>query len=343
MIHSAETLNRWTSSVFQAAGATAEDAQLTAEVLVRTNLRGIDTHGVARVLAYIEKMRSGEVNARPQPKVAWRHGVLHYDGDGGLGQAVATRAVREAMAHARDQAVVTTMVRESGHLAALGMFLLEPAEAGLVALLCQETPPLMAPEAASRPAIGNNPIAFAMPVAGRAPLVFDMASSVVPRGAVLQAVRDKQATIPEGWAIGPDGRPTTDPQAALKGAMLPIAGHKGVGLAMMVQALAGSLSGSATAASAAKHGAMSSAGNVSALLMLFNPEHFVGRAAFDSHVDAWLGTYLAASGPKARYPGQRAAECEAERRHSGIPLPASIEAELVKVGELVGRPFPPSS
>jgi LDH2 family malate/lactate/ureidoglycolate dehydrogenase len=338
-LYHGEELARWTADVFQAAGAARPDAEETARVLVRTNLRGVDTHGVARVLMYVEKVRSGEVNARAKPVSDLRDGVLHFDGDGGLGQSVGMHAVREAIARASEQPVVVCLIRRSGHLAALGQFVLEAAERGMVALMCQETPPLMALRGSGRPAIGNNPIAFAAPVRDGPPIVFDMATSVVARGNVLQAVKDGREQLPEGWAIGPDGEPTVDPQLALKGAMLPIADHKGVGLAMMVQVLAGSLTASATAQSAASHGAMSSAGNVSAFLMVINPDLAVGRDLFDNHMADWIATYRAASGSGSRYPGQRAAETELARVRDGVPLPPSIVADLRKVGDLAGRPF----
>jgi LDH2 family malate/lactate/ureidoglycolate dehydrogenase len=334
----AHALEDWVAVAFERCGVPQADARVTASVLVRTNLRGVDTHGVTRVLPYIEKLRSGEVNAIAAPRSEVREGVLHFDGDGGLGQLVASRAVDEAVALARTQPVAMGLIRGSGHLAALGLFVLAAAEQGMIALLCQETPPLMALAGALGPAIGNNPIAYALPVAGRVPLVFDMATSVVARGNVLQAARDK-LQIPEGWSIGPDGAPTTDPQVALKGAMLPVAGHKGIGLAMLVQVLAGSLSGSESAESAASFGAASSAGNVSAFLLVINPDRVIGRAAFDAHVAQWLSTYTDASGADARYPGERAAACEVERTRDGIPLPMGVVAELRKVGELVGVPF----
>ena len=332
----AQHLADWCSACFQGAGASRADADETGRVLVRTNLRGIDTHGITRVPGYVEKVLSGEVTAKAKPQMTRRHGALFFDGDGGLGQAVATEAVRLALAEAEGQAVVNCFIRGSGHLAALGMFVLEAAERGFVAMLCQETPPLMALEGSSRPSIGNNPIAFAFPVQGQAPAVFDMATSVVARGNLLQAIAEGETRIPDDWAIGPDGRPTDDPMAALKGAMLPVAGHKGVGLAMMVQVLAGSLTGSLTADSASKHGAMSSAGNVSAFLMVMNPDLLAGREAFDQHVRGWLATYLDASGPDARYPGQRAAACEIERRANGIPLSSKTVATLDKLSDQLG-------
>lgn len=334
-----QDLEEWVATLFRQVGVSSSHAHDTARVLVRTNLRGIDTHGVSRISGYLQKVRTGEVNARAVPHYDVSDGILRFNGDGGLGQAVAMEAVRQTVEHARETSAVICVIRESGHLAAIGQFVLEAAEQGMVAVLCQETPPLMALEGSNRAAIGNNPIAFAVPVAGRAPLVFDMATSVVARGNVLQAIADKAEEIPEGWAIGADGQPTTDPLAALKGAMLPIAGHKGIGLAMLVQVLAGSLTGSMTAVSAATHAAMSSAGNISAFLLVLNPERFVGRDAFDAHVADWLRTYKDASGEGSRYPGERAAECEAERRTTGIPIAVSTLAELVKIGAEAGVPF----
>lgn len=334
-----EQVEAWAAAIFEHSGVSPVHARETARVLVRTNLRGVDTHGVSRIAGYLQKIRTGEVNARAEPNAEFADGLLRFNGDGGLGQAVAMEAVRLAVARARDASAVICLIRESGHLAAIGQFVLEAAEAGMVAVLCQETPPLMALKGSKRPAIGNNPIAFAAPVAGGVPLVFDTATSVVARGNVLQAIADKAESIPDGWAIDAEGRPTTNPAAALKGAMLPIAGHKGIGLAMLVQILAGSLTGSLTATSAAAHGAMSSAGNISAFLLVLNPERFVGREAFDAHVADWLGTYKEASGPESRYPGERAAACEAERRKAGIPIAASTRAELAAIGETAGVPF----
>jgi len=168
-----------------------------------------------------------------------------------------------------------------------------------------------------------------------APLVFDMAASVVARGNVLQAQRDHSASIPAGWAIGPDGEPTTDTATALAGAMLPMAGHKGIGLAMLVQVLAGSLNGVAAQASALG----GSPANVSGFMLVINPARLLGREAFDAHMSAWLQHYLAASGRAARYPGERAAQSELRLRAEGIALPDSVLAELRATGAALDCPF----
>lgn len=336
-IYTAPALQAWSSQLLQRSGVDAAAAATTAEVLIRTSLRGIDTHGISRLPGYVDKLRCGEMRAHAEPRREWRDGVLCLDGGGGLGQPVACAAVGELVARTEETALAACTIARTGHLAALGLFVLQAAERGRVAWLCQRTMPLMALAGARGAAIGNNPLAFAAPVAGGVPLVFDMATSIVARGNVIQARRDGVA-IPEGWAIGPDGRPTTDAALALEGAMLPMAGHKGIGLAMMVECLAGALSG-VEDADDAKAGRGGYSGNASAFLFVLNPERLIGRAAFDAGMRRWLDRYLGQAGPQARYPGQRQADCERERRISGIPVPDSVIGELCAAGNAAGFPF----
>lgn len=336
----APTLLAWMADVLMSQGVAGQPAALTARLLLRTSLRGIDTHGISRLPGYVDRLAAGEVNARAVPRTeADASGWLRCDGDGGLGQVVASLAFDEAMARARHQPLVACHIRATGHLAALAVYVAAAAEQGFFAFLCQRTPPVMALPGASGPVIGNNPLAFALPLAGRAPLVFDMASSVVARGHVAQAVREGRDAIPPEWALGPDGQPTTDPVLALQGAMQPIAGHKGLGLAMLVECLAASMGG-ITSAPDASTGGTGSAANASAFALVINPALTTGQAAFDASTAAWMQTYLQASGPGARYPGQRQAECEARRRQDGVPLPAGLLQDLRALGERTGCPLP---
>ncbi len=336
----APALQDWTTDVLMTQGVAGSPAALTARLLLRTSLRGIDTHGIARLPGYVDKLASGEVNARAVPRTeADAPGWLRCDGGGGLGQVVASQAFDEAMARARHQPLVACHIRATGHLAALAVYVAAAAEQGFFAFLCQRTPPVMALPGATGPVIGNNPLAFALPLVDRAPLVFDMANSVVARGHVAQAVREGHGSIPPEWALGPDGQPTADPVLALQGAMQPIAGHKGLGLAMLVECLAASMGG-ITSAPAAATGTMGSAANASAFALVINPALTTGREAFDASVAAWMQTYRQASGPGARYPGQRQAECEQQRSRDGVPLPAGLLAELRALGERTGCPLP---
>ncbi|MBD8531016.1 MULTISPECIES: Ldh family oxidoreductase [unclassified Massilia] len=332
-------LSVWITDAFAGCGVAPDDAAAAAQVIVRTSLRGIDTHGVARVPAYVDQLRAGLTRAQARPRTSGNHGFLHCDGDGALGQLSASTAMRAAIDQAQETAIVAGTVSNSGHMGALGLYALQAAERGLIAFICQRTPPIMALPGATARAIGNNPIAYAFPVPGGVPLVFDMASSKVARGNVLAAVRQKAAAIPAGWAIDPSGQPTTDPLAALAGSMLPMSGHKGVGLAMLVEGLAGSLSGmdyEGPGAAGAMPGGVATA---SAFLFVINPDHVCGREAFDRHITAWTAHYLAVSGVEARYPGQRQARCEEERLVRGIPMDAELVGQLRQVGSLVGTAF----
>lgn len=326
----ADTLLTWTTRVLTAAGMPKAEAAIAADVLVRTSLRGIDTHGISRLPNYVESMKNGSINPRPHHRATMRHGMMHYEGDRGLGQFIGVAAVRAAVEQARDQAVVVCVIRECGHLAALGSYVLEVADAGMVAFMAQATQPWMGLPGWTQRAIGNNPLAFATPLSGRSPLVFDMATSVVARGNLRQAIREG-TPIPEGWALAPDGTPTNDPEAAWAGAILPAGGYKGMGLAMLVQTLCNSLQGNSSAVNSGNTASMGG------FLMVLNPALI--EDGFASDVDTWLSTYQNAGGTAGRYPGERAAASEVERRKSGIPVPAVLLQQLKDVGTLTSVPF----
>jgi LDH2 family malate/lactate/ureidoglycolate dehydrogenase len=166
--------------------------------------------------------------------------------------------------------------------------------------------------------------------ARRPALVFDMASSVVARGFLRQAIREN-TPIPEGWALAPDGTPTTDPEAAWAGAILPAGGYKGMGLAMLVQTLCNSMLANSPQVNAGETASMGG------FLMVLNPALI--QDGFGADVDMWLGTYQAAGGADARYPGERAAANEAERRRHGIPIPPVLLQQLKDTGTATGVPF----
>ncbi len=325
-----EPLLEWMAGVLAAAGMREAEAAVAAGVLLRTSLRGIDTHGISRLPNYVDAMMHGRIKARPDHGAAIRNGMMHYDGDGGLGQLVGVRAVEAAVEQARTQAAVTCLVHDCGHLAALGSYVLLAAEAGMIGVMAQATQPLMALPGWTSRAIGNNPLAFATPIADRPPLVFDMAASVVARGHLRQAIREG-TPIAEGWAIAPDGTPTTDPEAAWNGAVLPTGGYKGMGIAMLVQTLCNSLLANSPEVAAGTTARMG------AFLMVINPA--LVESGFGGDIDSWLGTYLAAGGDNARYPGERAAVVEAERSVAGIPAPPVLLEQLRETGVLTGVPF----
>ena len=334
-------MTQWTAAVLHASGISEKHAALAAEMLVRTSMRGVDSHGISRIPIYLQRIAAGEIKST-DPKAEWREGALRVDGQGSLGQVVATFAIDEAVKATEKAACAMGVISNCGHLSAVGMFALQAAEKGRVALVCQRTPPIMGMPGSERANMGNNPIAFAAPVRGGTPFVFDMANSVAARGRIQQAARDG-TQIPPDWAFGQDGQPTTEPAAALMGYLRPMAEHKGLGLAMMVEVLTwglsgwGPLAGDPTATAGFTPGATGS--GIAAFVLVMNPAVICGQDEFELGMHKWLRQYLNSSGTGARFPGQRQAALEKERREMGIPIPKSVINELREAGRAAGRPF----
>ncbi|CAN7292369.1 Ldh family oxidoreductase [Bosea sp. LjRoot9] len=231
------------ADLFAAAGASPANAASVAWALVMAEADGLKGHGLSRVPTYLAMLRSGKINGQAVP-IARRPkpGVLAIDACHGFAYPAIDLAVIELPALAREQGVAVAPIRRSNHCGAAGLHVERLAEQGLVALLFANTPAAIAPWGGAKPVFGTNPIAFAAPLAGRDPLVIDMALSKVARGPIV-AAKQKGEAIPEGWALDPAGKPTTDPAAALAGTMVPLGDAKGATLALMVEILAASLVG----------------------------------------------------------------------------------------------------
>lgn len=339
--HAAPTLERWTARVFESCGAPNEQAAEAAAVLVRSEMRGYKTHGMTRVASYVERLRAGDMNPRPNMRHRASPGAIVLDADGAMGQVAIPHAVQLGLDGLHASASVLVAVQSCGHLGALGIHALLAAERGVFCMVGQRTPPLLAMPGFRRAAIGHNPLAFGCPVPGAAPIVFDIACSVAARGHILLAAREGRP-IEEGWAVDEAGVPTTDAQRALRGALLPMGGHKGIGIAMMVECLAGALA--ATAESLAGKGnelnVGGAAGRQGAFLWLVQPDAFAAEDLFGRYMAQWTATYLDAGGTDARLPGARGDALERAARERGIALPAAIERELVALGAELGIPFP---
>ncbi|MEG0557556.1 MAG: Ldh family oxidoreductase, partial [Comamonas sp.] len=267
-------------------------------------------------------------------------GVCTIQADGALGQIAATLAIESGLQALENSASVICRVQNCGHLGALGHYALLAAEHGMLGLVFQRTPPLMALPGYAGAAIGNNPIAFACPIPDRPPLVFDMACSVAARGHVLLAAREGRA-LPEGWALDIGGHPTCDSDAALEGSLLPMAGHKGLGLAMMAECLAGALAGGEPESrqkfqTAPRSGA---AGSQTTLIWLVNPTHS-GADNFAAYMQEWAHGFLHRGGPEARLPGERAAQREKQARLEGLVITPSLANELEAIGQQAQQAVP---
>jgi LDH2 family malate/lactate/ureidoglycolate dehydrogenase len=240
---SRKLLGQLVTSALRALGVPAEQAADASEILVLADMMRIHTHGATRVLSYGERLKIGGIKAAAEMtsnKVA--PAVALLDGDNGLGPAIGSRALRDAMAMAQDTGIAMVFVRHSNHFGPIAPYALIAAQKGFASFIASNATTTIAPSGGKEARLGNNPLGFGFPAPGQDPIILDMAMSVVARAKIRDAAAAKQP-IPEGWATDYLGMPTTDPAAALKGFLLPMGGYKGYGLSLCVDLMAGLLSG----------------------------------------------------------------------------------------------------
>jgi LDH2 family malate/lactate/ureidoglycolate dehydrogenase len=238
-------LNDLGSRAFQGLGLPAADAADVARVLVLADLFGLSTHGLSRIESYGERLQVGGINARPRITVETLAPALRrVDGDNGVGPLVGMHALRAAMEAAERCGVGVAFARQSNHFGPISPYGLMAAQAGYASVIGSNATTTIAPWGGSDARLGNSPLGFGVPNPGGDPFLLDMAMSVVARAKIRAALKRGEA-IPDSWATDASGRPTTDPKAALDGFLLPIGGHKGYGLALLVDLFSGLLSNAA--------------------------------------------------------------------------------------------------
>jgi (2R)-3-sulfolactate dehydrogenase (NADP+) len=303
-----------------------ENARSVAEALVQAEADGIKGHGLSRVPSYAAQAQSGKVDGFAQPTLSNPAPAgLVVDAARGFAFPAIDMAIDALPDVCRQQGVAVAAIRRSHHCGAAGRHVERLAHAGLVSLFFANTPQGIAPWGGRRGLFGTNPIAFAAPLPGRDPVIVDLSLSKVPRGSILVA-KQKGERIPEGWALDTEGRPTTDPDAAIKGTMVPLGDAKGTALAFMVEMLAAGLTGANFAYEATSFfEAEGPAPETGQLIIALSPER-LGGADAASHLAA-LADVVAAE-PGARLPGaRRLAQRRAAGAH-GLEVPQALMEEI---------------
>lgn len=336
----AADLHRFCVTALTRVGVSEADAATTADVLVTTDTWGVFTHGVKALRGYIRRLRAGGLRADARPAVvaggpAW----AIVDGGSALGMVTSVLAMRTAMSKARESGIGYVGVRNSCHFGAAGYYASLAAAEDMIGLaMANDTPSVTAPGA--RGAItGSNPLAYAVPTGSGRPILLDMATSIVAGGKVAAAHALGQP-IPPGWVIDRDGEPSTDPAAFLQGgALLPMAGHKGYGIALLIETLAGLLTGALIARQVIPwiHGDPAVPTGHGAAFIAIDVAKLMPAAAFKQRVDALVHEIHTA--PRARgvdricVPG----EMEWERREralaEGILLPPDVVASVTALAD----------
>lgn len=230
---------------FQGLGLPPDDAADVARILVLADLFGLHTHGLSRVESYGDRLNSGGINATPDIVVTDLAPALRVvDGDNGVGPVVGMHALRAAMEVAGTCGIGMVFARGSNHFGPVSPYSLLAAEQGYASIIGSNATTTIAPWGGGDARLGNSPLGFGVPNPGGRPFLLDMAMSVVARAKIRAALKRGEA-IPDTWATDSRGVPTTDPRAALDGFLMPIGGHKGYGLALMVDLFAGLLSNAA--------------------------------------------------------------------------------------------------
>jgi LDH2 family malate/lactate/ureidoglycolate dehydrogenase len=245
MIFPREALTDFAVKALEVVGVSPDHAKRTAAALVFADLRGVASHGMAKLPIYVRRIMSGAIDPQAQPGVVSGNAVLAVvDGKNALGPVAGGIAADRGVAAAGKYGMGVTLVRNSNHFGAAAYYAMAGLEAGMIGFAFSNTNPVMAPWGGKQALIGTNPLAVAVPSGQGLPIVLDMAASAAARGKIVLAAEEGKQ-LPAGWAFDRTGRETRDPHAALEGLLAPLGGAKGSGIAVIIDIIAGVLAQSA--------------------------------------------------------------------------------------------------
>jgi len=337
---SAPDLREFTKVVFIKAGVKAAHAETVAHHLVQANLRGVDSHGVARIPYYLSGIRLREVNVDPKIRtITDSKATALVDGDFALGQVAGKYATELATRKASEFGVGVVGVKRTSHVGMLAYYGMMIAERRMVGQVFTDSPPFMAAAGGKKPVLGTNPVCITFPYDGAGPVVLDMATSESAAFKIMSAA-SRGESIPEGWALDRNGNPTTSPKEALEGALLPFGGYKGYGLAVAVELFSSVLLG-AEWSTRVKMAYYTEGG---LYVQAVDVSHFRPYEEYLHDMKEVVKGIKTSGKGKARdevyLPGEKEAITAAERSAHGIPIDAGLKKELAKVSEELGVPLP---
>lgn len=335
------TLTAFVTELFTRSGMNSTDAAFCADALVQTNLWGIDSHGVLRMPIYTRRLRNRAIN--PAPQVRQVGGSLAFElwhGDDGMGFVVGRDAMRRAIELARQYNVSAVGVVHSNHFGATGLYARMAAEQGMIGIVMANVIPNVVAPGGSRPITGNNPLALAIPTFAEFPFVLDISLSNVAGGKLLLASK-KGEKIPLDWATDREGRPTDDPDAGFKGFLLPVGGHKGLGLSYAVDILCGLITGGVFQHQMKSMYKQADEPSLTGhFVIVINPEAIISREDMAARMAEFQATIKASpmwdETQEMLLPGELEYRTAQKRAAAGIPLPADLYRELLALGEEQG-------
>jgi LDH2 family malate/lactate/ureidoglycolate dehydrogenase len=341
----AAALRRFCEEAFERAGVPADDAATVADTLVEADLRGVHSHGVWWMTTYTRRLRQGGLNPRPAVRALRETPCLAVlDADRAMGQVAGVRGMKLATEKAGTAGVGVVTVRNSNHLGAAAYYALLAARKNQIGFAVSDAEPVMAPWGGAKAVIGNNPMAYAIPVDGEFSIVLDMAQSVVAWGKIFLAAQ-RGEKIPVTWALNAEGAPTDDPHEAMVGLLLPVGGYKGYGLALVMEILGSVLAGATFGSDMAPMSHDAAPQDVGHFFMALDINQFLPLEIFRERIGRLVKEHRGVprrTGIERIYlPGEIEHELRARRLSDGIPLEPYIIKALIALGEELDVEFPP--
>ncbi|WP_211592190.1 Ldh family oxidoreductase [Microbispora sp. H10836] len=342
---SADWLRDSVSTVFQAVGFSEAASRTVAEALVEADMRGVASHGTMLVPMYVDRIRAGSVSRKEQAEVVVDAGaVAVLDAGHALGQLTGDQAMTLAVAKAKSFGIGAVAVRNSFHFGGAFRYVEAAVREGCIGVAAANTRPLMPAVGGAAPVVGNNPLAVGVPMPDGPPVVLDMALSEAALGKIRLAAAEGRE-IPPTWASDAEGRPTTDPQAAIAGMLLPAAGHKGFALALIIDVLTGVLSGGAFGQGVrGLYADVSVPNNCAHFFMALDVAMFGDPAGFAERMGRLAaevtGSPTAPGVERLYLPGQIEAENRAAAVTDGVRVEASVLDALRRTAGQVSATLP---
>jgi len=334
-----DSLKKFCVSLFLKLGLESEPADIISQALLEADLRGVHSHGLLRLPIYVKRMELGLVNKKAVPRVIKETAATAVlDGEHGMGHYTSYRAMWLAVSKARKTGIGAVGVRNSTHFGVSAYYGLLAVENGQIGIVLSNTTPLMAATGGAQRLIGNNPLCIAIPARGYAPIVLDMACSNAAIGKIQLAAREGRE-IPPGWGADKNGVETTDPKAVLDmGMLMPVGGHKGYGLALVIDIIAGVLTGSGFGKEVTPlyHDFINKQ-RTGHFMVAIDINHFINREFFFDRLDLLLNSIK--NSPKAPgvkeifLPGEIEDAYKRKSLEQGVALPKSIIDELITLAE----------
>lgn len=340
-----DALKQLAADIAAAAGVLRADAELLADSLVAADLSGTSTHGLSRLAIYVKRIQKGLIDPKPPFTIERKRGAtIAVDAGNGLGQVQAFKAIEHLIPMAKTHGAAVATVRNSQHFGAVSYYCNLAADQDMILLAMTNCEPAMSPAGGREPYFGTNPIAASFPTGRGFHVKVDLATSLVARGNII-AAQKRGESIPQGWALDPDGNPTTDASAALLGTVLTMGGHKGYALAVMVEALSSVLSGAAVGSGiGSMYKNMDRKQDVGHFFCLLDIDAFIDVAEFKHRIDGMIDGI---KGCKKRpgvdeifVPGERSSRTVAENRKNGVNLDTATLKELRELASEFDVPWP---